>query len=221
MPEIALCLVEHGADVIVLSEYRTTIGGQIRGVLAEHGWTHQICTNPKAHKNGILVVSRLEIEACEHSESAPSRRERWLEFRVPQVDLRVAGVHIPDGGGPNGKSYFWKDLLAVAREHKDERYAVIGDFNTGRHYVDEAGRTFTCTVQMGRLTSMGFRDAWRWVHPAGREYSWYSHTGNGFRIDHAFVSEGLGDRIESAWYSHSEREAGLSDHSPMVLTLNL
>src|SRR5258708_18096599 len=59
-----------------------------------------------------------------------------------------------------------------------------------------------------------FCDLWRRRYPAVREYSWFSTRGNGFRIDHAFLSDGLAARAGTIRYSHEERLAGLSDHSP-------
>ena len=72
---------------------------------------------------------------------------------------------------------------------------------------------------MDRVEAIGFRDLWRHRYPDGREYSWYSHRGNGFRIDHAFLSPGLAARAGAMRYSHEERLAGLSDHSVLLLEL--
>ena len=68
-------------------------------------------------------------------------------------------------------------------------------------------------------TAVGFSDLWRHRYPDGREFSWYSHRGNGFRIDHAFLSSSLAARAGVIRYSHEERLAGLSDHSVLLLDL--
>jgi len=41
--------------------------------------------------------------------------------------------------------------------------------------------------------------------------------GNGFRLDHAFATPSLSPRITSCRYSHAERDAGVSDHSMLIL----
>jgi hypothetical protein len=41
---------------------------------------------------------------------------------------------------------------------------------------------------MDRIAEIGFCDLWRRRNPEVREYSWFSTRGNGFRIDHAFLS---------------------------------
>jgi endonuclease/exonuclease/phosphatase family metal-dependent hydrolase len=55
----------------------------------------------------------------------------------------------------------------------------------------------------------------------GREFSWYSTRGNGFRIDHAFLSPALAARAGEIRYSHDERFTGLSDHSALILDLDV
>ena len=45
------------------------------------------------------------------------------------------------------------------------------------------------------------------------------HEGEGFRIDHAFVSRPLVAALRSCEYSHQERHANLSDHSLLALTI--
>jgi hypothetical protein len=46
LPEIVLALLGHRPDVVVLSEFRARLGGQIRGILADHGLSHQAATPP-------------------------------------------------------------------------------------------------------------------------------------------------------------------------------
>ncbi len=99
---------------------------------------------------------------------------------------------------------------------------AIGDFNTCRAYVDEAGTFDTLAYYMDRIEAIGFwQDLWRRRYPEGREFSWYSHRNNGFRIDHAFLSPELVMRAGEIRYSHDERLSGLSDHSPLVLDLRV
>jgi len=85
---------------------------------------------------------------------------------------------------------------------------AIGDFNTCRPYLDEAGAIDPTAYYMDKIERIGFCDLWRRRYPAGREFSWFSTRGNGFRIDHAFLSLGLAARTGSISYSHEERIAG-------------
>ena len=96
---------------------------------------------------------------------------------------------------------------------------AIGDFNTCRPYLDEAGAIDATAHYMDAIEQIGFRDLWRHRYPGRREYSWFSTRCNGFRIDHAFLSQELVACAGTVHYSHEERIAGLSDHSPLILEL--
>lgn len=218
MAPIALAIVEHAPDALVLTEFRRSTGGQIRAILADHGWVHQACTDPPPGRNGVLIASRLPLEA-----SGGARTEKHLEVLIRGLGLRLLGVHIPCDGAGNGpaRAEAWRSVLRSARASRGGAAAVMGDFNTGRHHLDEQGATFSHTASLGKLASLGFIDAWRARHPSGREPSWISHTGRGFRIDHAYLSPGLSPRLVDAWYSHRERELRISDHSALLVSLDL
>jgi exonuclease III len=218
IPAIALQLVECAADVLVLTEFRTTVGGQLRGVLADHGWRHQACSDPGARRNGLLIASRVPLISAPVLGDDTDRLV--LSVTIPELDLGVCGLHIPCTPGSTERNSCWKRVLRIAAENADSPFALVGDFNTGRHRLDEDGATFGQTASMGRLSAMGYVDAWRTRNGRKREPSWVSHQGAGFRIDHAFVSAPLAARLEDAWYSHSERQTGLSDHSSMTVRLS-
>lgn len=237
MPEIALTLLKHAADVVVLTEWRKGTGGQISGVLADHGLRFQHSTEPPKNCNGVLIASRHPVAVRDETDTglfglANSRRNegglathrrarnrRMIEAEVPELGLTVVGVHVPPDGPGTGREAVFQAAVNAARQRREEPCVLIGDLNAGRHHIDEAGATFTCTRLMGELAAMGYIDAWRAVHAEKREFSWFSHEGEGFRIDHAIVSGALKNRVKACWYSHSEREQNLSDHSVMVLDL--
>jgi exodeoxyribonuclease III len=226
MPAIVLALLEHAPDVLLLAEFRLTTGGQIAGVLADHGWRHQHSTNPPRGTNGLLIASRWPLRVVDHSALSGARStvltpvacaRRFAEVEIPDLWLALAGVHIPCDGKGLGRESVFATLLDAARRRRDEAFLLLGDFNAGRHHLDEAGATFTCTRCLGRLAALGYSDAYRRLHPAGREFSWYTPQGAGFRIDHAFVSRALLPRLRACWYSHHERARNLSDHSALLL----
>lgn len=217
MPRIALALLELAADVIVLSEFRRTTGGQIAAVLADHGWSCQVHTDPPQGTNGLLVASRAPLRRCPHAELDPNR---WLEVDIPAFDLRLGAAHVPCAGSGSARVRFWKSLAGLVCDRAAIPFALAGDLNTGRHRLDERGSTFTCTIYMGHLAAAGYRDAWRSLHPAGRQYSWYSHRGNGYRIDHVLLAPALHARLRQAWYCHHWRRMGLSDHAALAVRLD-
>lgn len=225
MPEIALALLEQAADVIVISEYRSTMGGQLRALLAEHGWEHQRCTEPARGKNGMLLASRLPLlpePPTTRPRPDPPVDGRWLHAAIDTPSpIHLIGIHAPDGhGDPTLQTAYWRYLVETACAHKDDACVVMGDFNTGRHKADEEGKSFRCTSLLGLLCTYGYTDAWRSLHPQTREYTWFSHKGGGFRIDAAYVSAPLAGRLTGARHAQELRAAGISDHAPVVIELN-
>ena len=206
MPEITLSLLEHRPDVIVITEYRTTIGGQIRGVLADHGLASQFCTDPAKGKNGVLIASRRSGERIATPRDLPEAlHTRWLDVRLPAAggDVSITGVHVPDDSRPTAKAAFWRRMVDLATNRASERHLFIGDFNTGRHRLDESGATFGCTSLLGAVCTLGYVDAFRHFEPERREWSWrrprpdratsgesgtFAPSQAGFRIDTALVS---------------------------------
>ena len=130
--------------------------------------------------------------------------------------FRVIGVYMPN---LLAKIPYWEALIAGLSLQSSKRALAIGDFNTCRPYVDEAGAIDATSHYLDAIEQIGFRDLWRHRHPDRREYSWFSTRNNGFRIDHAFLSQELAACAGTVHYSHEERVAGLSDHTPLILEL--
>lgn len=226
-PEIALAILAHRPDVVVLTEFRRSLGGQLAGVLGDHGLRSQLHTAPAGSANGLLIAANEPLVPALHPSPFCDRLEldrRWLDVIATRSGLRITGVHIPDAARGDHhaiarKSLFWRRLLETTHAPETQPRLIVGDFNTGRARIDEDADTFTCAPLLGELVTRGYADAYRLLHPDGADRSWRSHTGAGFRLDHAYVSPPLVGRVRAVSYSQRERENGLSDHAPMVIEL--
>ena len=146
-------------------------------------------------------------------------RDRPEPYRMVSVDFaafRLDGIYMPN---LLAKVPYWEALIAALSSQAATHALAIGDFNTCRAYLDEVGAIDATAHYMDAIEQIGFHDLWRRRYPDGREYSWFSTRGNGFRIDHAFLSQDLAARAGTIRYSHEDRIAGLSDHSPLILEL--
>ncbi len=223
-PEIALTLLAYRADVVVLTEFRRERGGQIAGVLHDHGLPHQAHSAPPPRTNGVLIASREPLQVI----PPPADRDiatRRVDVFLSDPEVWITGVHLPDAAKHDApaiarKAAHFRSLVEFSREKACDRHVIAGDLNTGRHRLDEPGATFTCTALLGQLATFGYADAYRTLHPAGRDASWRSHIGQGFRLDHTLVSRPLTAGIRRAWYDESTRASGHSDHAPMVVDLD-
>jgi exodeoxyribonuclease III len=208
-------ILRHEADVLVLSEYR---GGdaalRLTEALARVGYPHMTAPRPPPGKTGVLVASRRRFRAHAALDGALPEPYRLVHVEIGKLSL--CGVYMPN---LLAKVPYWEAVVASLAARLDRHALAIGDFNTCRAYVDEPGAIDKCAYFMDRVAELGFCDLWRHRYPDGREFSWYSHRGNGFRIDHAFLSPSLAQRATTIRYSHEERLSGLSDHSPLILDL--
>lgn len=216
-------IVSHAPDVILLTEYRSAPGDTIRRELEDKGWTWCQTANPTGTTNGVCVLSRTPVSVRPGQRFGIKRPERWLEVDLPDHGVNLVGVHIPCSskktpGSLEEKTAFWHALLQAASERRDGSSLLIGDFNTGIPKLDEPGNTFDCVEDFLSLDRMGWKDAWRHLHGDRREFSWFGKKG--YRIDHAFLTPALLPRLRACYYSHEEREADISDHSPMLLELD-
>ncbi len=217
LPAITEALARHDADILVISEYR---GGdsanRLRAALAGLGYRHATSLVPPSGKNGVLIAARRPFR--EHGAVSTALPEPYRMVRVEVAGLVLCGIYMPN---LLAKVPYWELLIAALAAETGAAALAIGDFNTCRAYVDEPGAIDATAHFVDKVEAIGFCDLWRRRHPEGREFSWYSTSGNGFRIDHAFLSPGLAARAGAVRYSHEERLAGLSDHSPLILDLGV
>jgi exonuclease III len=213
LARIADALTRHEADILVLSEYR---GGASATRLLEAlnalGYAYVTALAPPPRFSGVLVAAR-----CPFLEDGGMGTGLSEPYRVVSVEFaafRLIGIYMPN---LLAKIPYWEALITALKDKAGEHALAVGDFNTCRPYLDEAGAIDKTAYYMDRIAEIGFCDLWRRRNPALREYSWFSTRGNGFRIDHAFLSDGLAARAGTICYSHEERLAGISDHSPLIL----
>ena len=107
---------------------------------------------------------------------------------------------------------------------------MAGDTNSGRAGVDEETAVFNkrTTAWFDRIEHTGWRDAFWLVHGAKREFTWYSpgHD-NGLRLDQAFVSPELVDRVTDARHCWAEdvdevtRRDAVSDDAALIVEFDV
>jgi len=169
---------------------------------------------PPRGRNGVLIAARRRFADIGPVSASVAEPWRMIEARIGRKT--IYGVYMPN---LRVKIPYWQELIRTLSQRRDEAVLAVGDFNTCRPYLDEAGATDVTSHFMDEVQTAGFRDLWRDRNPDGREFSWYSHRGNGFRVDHAFASRRMETRIQHVRYEHAPRTAGVSDHSMLVLDL--
>jgi exodeoxyribonuclease III len=141
---------------------------------------------------------------------------RWLECDFS--DFRLVATYFP---GERPKLEYWKWFMPQARGRVDGASILVGDFNTGKHHVDELGATFFGADYMTEMESNGWVDAWRHLHAKDREYTWRSNAGGEFRLDYLWLSRPIVGWLKRASHDHLPRSSGITDHSALYVELNL
>ena len=210
--EIVKSLLSYNADMIILSEFRNNDHGHyIRAKLLAQGYLHQIATAAPSNDNAVLIASKFAGHSQHFQKEGGDFPHAILKAKLDPFD--VYGMYLP-----HKKKHILFDVLVEALS-SDTPAILAGDFNTGKNYIDQKGKTFWYTEYLFKMEEMGYVDAFRAKHGEVKEYSWYSHQGNGFRYDHTYIHESIVPILTNCYYHHEDRENGLSDHSPMVLEL--
>lgn len=213
--DIAARIVRHRPDVVILTEYQDGRSAQeLRGHLEDIGIVHAHAISAPVKANGVLIASREFFEAP--IPLAPSLDKPHMLLSAQVAGIGMVGVYMPNG---EAKTLYWQAVIAAAKERVERPTLFIGDFNTGKHFLDEPGATLVSAPFMDDMEAAGFAELWRSRNPDGREFTWTSPAGNGFRLDHAFASPALAARVVDIFYSHAERTDRISDHSALILDI--
>ena len=219
----------YDADVIAVTEFRARPGVALCAAMKDRGLPHVETSRPAENQNGIAVFSRTPMR-MRYCQAPFASLVHWLDLDLVDYGLGIGVLHIMAAGSSKkhptnvAKARFWEAVLQAAESRLHEPFLFVGDWNTGAHRLDEAGRTYVCATEFGTLATLGWTDMWRHHNPGITEYTWYSKLkggarGNGFRVDHAFATPSLTPRVISCRYAHLEREAGISDHSMLIVDI--
>ncbi|WP_042349301.1 endonuclease/exonuclease/phosphatase family protein [Bacillus massiliigorillae] len=219
---ISTTLVEYNADVIVLSEFwEGEKGDFIKKQLTEAGYIYQVTHQAPFKVNSVFVASKIACEDITNMDEYAVPYERWTEFYFPESDFTLLGVHIPNHNCKlHDKEVFWEEMNTYAKNNLQKNGLIIGDFNTVLQ-EDSQDKPLSCTKYLSQLADTGWMDCWRFKHENATEFSYFNTEGKGFRLDDAFITPSLQNKVVSCELSHKEREEKLSDHSILLVELDI
>lgn len=215
---IAAELISRNPDVIVLSEYQPFASASLLVALAAEGWTEHALTTPPGRYGGVAVLAKTRIESLPVTEPLKPFEHRYVSVSLPSHNMEVRAVYAPLHKDPFAE--FWGGVLGDLREAKDRPVLVVGDFNSGLSAIDSPSTDVFCSNFFSQIPGCGYRDLWRERHgPDAREYTWLGPV-NPYRLDHAFGTASLADRVTECAYDHSVRAPDRSDHSLLWLEVD-
>lgn len=212
LKEIKSYINNSGAHIVILSEFRNNLKGiNIRNGFLLNGYKYQVVSHSKSDENSVIIASKIPFNSCLFPDSDAKYSGNVIMAEFPL--FRLYGCYLP-----HKKKHHLFDFLI--NETKENIPTIItGDLNSGINGLDQKGNSFWYEDELKTLEENRMIDAFREVNGQLRDYSWYSHQGNGYRYDHFYIQENLISLLSDCSYDHEARENGISDHSPMFLTL--
>ena len=226
-------LLQWRPNIICLNEFRATPASQwLAASLAEAGFGYQqssVSTKTPA-KNALLLASQFPLQQLRLAQM-PKNAQRWLLASIDtQPPITLGLMPVPNYTTPKLKYPYLNSLLRMVKSWDSGPALLLGDSNCGKRGIDEEKpspprfqREHDWIVGMERR---GWADSFRQLHGDRREYSWYSHRNNGFRLDYAFACPRLTPALSEARYvwgvsdEEPDRREGLSDHAALLLELD-
>ena len=221
--EILSVIESYHADIVTLQEYRHGKNHPyFLTALAQMGYQSVIAPATKnARENSVLLASKFELtgEGFPQGSGAPYRALQAEILTGEGTRINLVCVHFPH---KKAQIPLFEALHQLPVDWLSEKSILIGDFNCGIPFVDSETKSFYATHLFQQLLSVGWIDSWRSRHVDAREFTWFStQRSNGFRYDHALLSSELDQSVASVGYDHDVRMKKISDHSLMVLDLDL
>lgn len=211
-------LLSKNPDIIILPEFRLnknseTLFSRLSGLGYSLYFSDKLKAASSLNKNSVAVFSKLEFQVLDLNTS-DSDKLRIMRLSSEKFDL------YPVYFANKQEKQSLYDFLMPFIHDLNKPSLFIGDFNTGLPYVDELGNSFYC-IDSFKVISSHLIDIWRFFNKDKQEYTWFSNSRNGFRIDHAFCNDKLIANITNCSYDHLTREQRISDHSALLVELNI
>ncbi|HEY3368885.1 MAG TPA: endonuclease/exonuclease/phosphatase family protein [Symbiobacteriaceae bacterium] len=215
-------------DVLVLTEAKSSDGcAFLERYFCSFG-RYVAFERPLNNDYGVMMISRGPFRKGPSLKPADYLHARMAVIDIPSHlgDLEIMGLYVPSRDATEAKKHRKRSFLEqtsrfLAEQLPGQRKIVCGDLNVlepdhvPRYSVFER---WEYDFYSG-LGQFGLHDAFRLHHPRELAYSWVGRTGDGYRYDHAFVSQDLLSHVGECYYLDEPRTARLSDHSAILLHL--
>ncbi|WP_204103256.1 MULTISPECIES: exodeoxyribonuclease III [Spirulina sp. CCY15215] len=241
-------LQANPVDVLCLQETKVIDADFPREPFESLGY-HLYISGQKAY-NGVALFSKKPLQDVKMGFTETVGTEIAGEFEKQKRvisgvfdDVRIVNLYVPNGSELDSDKYDYKlRWLQVLREYLQRlrekgELCVCGDFNIaledrdiynpkGKHKHIMASPAERQALQEV-LSVVGLTDIFRQFTGETGHYSWWDYRRGGFpnnrgwRIDHHYLTSGLGDRATSCSIDIEPRKLEKpSDHAPVIVEIN-
>ncbi len=205
----------HDPETVVLTEWRNGAGGAgFANWAIGRGMRHAGLTDGGT-ANGVFVASKHGFRTAS---ATPTGQGAGVLMLARFAGVSLLACYFPLLGE---KAVFFDRCAQEVHRHAARPFLLLGDLNTGNRTTDRSEHAvkYTCAAGFEGLCAPDrLVDLWRPSHGDAREWTWLSHRGNGFRIDHALANARyVCGFAPSCRYDHSPRTTGLTDHSAVLV----
>jgi exodeoxyribonuclease III len=220
-------LIQTGANVIILTEAKYSQGCRfLSDWLTSYGFTVFFPQPTTMDYCVIIAIKEIHHQKVELDAAFLSHRLVSLHCETAIGMVHIVGTYVPSRGPKErrneDKRQFQTQIMHLLRDRSRSSTIILaGDLNViERNHIPHHAVFGEWEYEFYEtFTQNGWMDAYRYLHPASLEYSWFGRKREGYRFDHIFISDGLSPYVTECWYTHEVRTTGLSDHSAMFLTL--
>lgn len=222
-------LKEQDADVLVLSEISSGDGtDKIIDCFRLNGWMDRVGVC-KEKELGVAIFTRCASQILDLRPTPDPLGSRAVILSFDSSpSINIVGMYIPNRGKDPEKLNRKLEYLKIWGEHlctlgKAYSTMVIGDLNIVppiQHPIFLPQIPIEDKWYNDLQNKAGYLDVA--LNCLGKyEQTWVAHTGEGYTYDHAFVTKDLRKYITSFSYIHDTRKLKISDHSALMLELNI
>ena len=219
--EILDTIEKEQPDIVTLQEFRHGSSKQVlldglKGMGLDEQYVPETTS---ARDNSLVIASSYHFQAQVFPKGSDIPARAIRAFFPDLAELNLLAVHLPQ---KKKQPPYLHALIDLDKDFLTENSLIIGDMNCGIPFEDSETKSFEHTFLFQQLLRDGWVDAWRSRNPKKREYTWISSKQkNGFRYDHALASSKLDQKIRQIRYNHDVRINALSDHSLLLVDIDL
>lgn len=217
---------ENNFDILVLTESKPSKGCLLINDRLKYLGYDVYFPKIKRDNYGVIIAVKKQIKNDIHNISLDI-----LPHRAPSVkcqflnkNLIITGVYIPPTNSEN-REIFYKELNKFLSNKKTKEnfkeWIILGDLNIPRPdlIISKSTDRYNTTISREIYKSFINNDLVDAHFHANKNDFSIEKEGKRYRPDNIFVSRNLIKDVSNCFYIHQPRQKGLSDHSPMVLSI--
>ncbi|MCG9780645.1 endonuclease/exonuclease/phosphatase family protein [Photobacterium damselae] len=229
-----LSYIEKGGfDILVLTELK--VGKTFDALLVYLKYLGYIChySDNINDEDYVTIISTKGLKSKKSilfDISRDEQRALLVDVYFPLGAISILGIYMPSfhpiyskKSKIERKHHFNKKITQLLNKYfsgPSNRLVITGDLNIlePNHKPSIDGYK-QWEYMYNDIIEFGMTDCFEIMKINEQEHSWYSHEGEGQRLDHFFVDKRVEKSIRNCYYDHSPRINKLSDHSVMLLEL--